>query len=62
MRIVEGKLVCGDKEYYFSETTWFSFMVKINEMMREFEITYPVGEDENMEMVTKAVKDVDKFS
>lgn len=60
--IVKGHLQMQGKDYYFSELTWLSFMIKINEMMREFEISFPFGEDDNCEMVKRSVEKTDKFS
>lgn len=60
--VVKGHLQANGKDYYFVCSTWLSFMIQINEMMSEYEITFPIGEDNATEMVTKTVKETDKFS
>lgn len=60
--LVKGHLQANGKDYYFCNSTWLSFLIQINEMMSEYEIQFPLGEDAEVEMVTKKVKDTDKFS
>lgn len=59
--VVVGTLRMSGKDYYFCNRNWFDFVCQINEMMREYKITYEVGEDDNMVEVTKMVKEVPKF-
>lgn len=59
--VVQGHLQANGKDYYFASLTWLSFMIQINEMMSEYEIEYPLGEDALMENVSKKIKDVEKF-
>lgn len=59
--IVTGQLRMQGKEYNFLHYTWLSFMIAINEMMSEYKIEFPLGEDEKIAMVTKKVKETDKF-
>lgn len=50
------------KEFSFRAKTWYQFVYGINDIMKEFEITFPLGEDDDIKFVTKKVKEVDKYS
>lgn len=59
--LVIGHLKCNGKSYRIKCFTWLSFMMRINEMMSEQEIIFPIGEDSEMRMVTKKVKNTERY-
>lgn len=59
--IIYGILHSQGKDYPIRCKTWLAFMMRINEIMREFEITMPIGEDEEIRMVRTKVENVERF-
>lgn len=50
-----------NRVYHINAKTWLDFLIDINRIMEEHEITYPVGEDDETKMVTKKARQVDKL-
>lgn len=59
--IISGHLVCQDKRYAIRCFTWLSFMMRINEIMRNHEIEFPIGEDDKIRMVRKKAVDAERI-
>lgn len=59
--LIYGILHMQGKDYPVRCFTWLAFMMRINEIMRDAEITYPVGEGEEIRMVRKKTKDTEVF-
>ena len=59
--LIYGILHMKGKDYPIRCFTWYAFLLRINEIMREQEITFPVGEDEKMRMVTLKVDQTERF-
>ena len=58
---ITGHIRVGEKSFVINSKSWLSFMMEINQMMRESEITFPLGEDEKMRMVTRKTHRVERF-
>jgi hypothetical protein len=59
--VVWGILHMQGKDYPIRCFTWLAFMMRINEIMREFEIEFPIGEDEEIRMVRQKSSKVERF-
>lgn len=59
--IIYGILHMQGKDFPIRCWTWLAFMMRINEIMRDFEITYPIGEDEELRMVRQKSEKVERY-
>lgn len=60
--MIECMIKSNNSVTRFQARTWLDFLQKIDQIIRSEKITFPIGEDENIEMVTKEVKETDKFN
>lgn len=60
--MIKGQLEVDGKVYNIIEYNWFGLIRMINDMMKDQEIQFPLGEDDATKMVTKKVKETDKYS
>lgn len=59
--VVYGVLHSQGKNYVIKCYSWLAFMLRINEIMREFKVEFPVGEDGDLRMVKTKVKNTERF-
>lgn len=58
--MIKGQLEVDGKTYNICEYNWYGLVRQINDMMRDEEISFPLGEGETMKVVTKKIHDVEK--
>lgn len=58
---ISGVLNIEGKDHYIAEGTWFGLIKKINDIMMVTEITFPLGEGDEMVNVTQKVTETEKF-
>ena len=59
--LIYGILHSQGQDYPIRCNSWLSFMIKINEIMANFKIEFPFGEDNELRMVVKKSKDTEVF-
>lgn len=59
--MIKGQLEVDGKIYNIVEYNWYGLVRQINDMMRDQEITFPLGEGEAMKVVTQKVTETEKF-
>ena len=59
--VIKGQLRMQGKDYNFYCLTWIDFFSKIKEMVTEYKIKYPVGEDENIKTIERRTRDVQRL-
>lgn len=59
--IVWGILHMQGKDYPIRCYTWLAFMMRVNEIMRDYEIEFPIGEGEEIRMVRQKSKNVERL-
>lgn len=59
--IIYGILHMQGKDYPIRSWTWLAFMMRINEIMRDHEVEFPIGEDEEIRMVRQKTKNIERF-
>ena len=59
--VIYGILHTQKKDYPIRSFSWLSFMLRINEIMRETTIEFPLGEDDEIRMVRKPINKIERF-
>ena len=59
--LITGQLKVGSQTFNIVAYSWVSFLFEINQMIRETEIQFPLGEDEQIRMVKRKIQNVERF-
>jgi hypothetical protein len=61
--VINAKLqIQGHEPETFQSYTWLDFMIKVNQFMDDNNwISFPMGEDDEIKMVTKKAKESEKL-
>lgn len=59
--MIKTTIEIDGEEFSFTSFTWFNFLLNINRVMKEAKVSYPIGEDEEIKIVRKKIKDIERF-